>query len=334
MFRSAANPILRLVIAPIFLLFYLISQGEVLPVLAPMLVVIFLTIMPSKPPLGMLFKLLSVVLIVSLSVVTIGQVLVDSPTGFGLFCWLMLFWSFYRSHNDPKDMLATFILLFVIITFVVNLQFHVSVANLPWLMLKTCLMAMVTVYASFLLFPGNETEIRPDEQDMGGAQTHLGLIVFKATTVMIALYVLVGTGSSQTLLIAITIGSMIKIPFSTDQRVFRNHRLIATMVGILATLPIMAAHNVLSMPTILLIGVSCFMGIQLSRFAIYKQCRLSVYQLMFTNFIVLLNQIMTYEGSQPVSAEFTRLVSISIAIIIATLIVNLTRFEAKPVSKN
>lgn len=332
MFRSAANPVLRLVLAPTLLLFYLISQGEFLPVLAPMFVVIFLTIMPSKPPLDMLLKLLAVIVVISLGVILVGELMIDSPTGFGLFCWLMLYWSFYRSHNDPKDMLATFLLLFVIITFIVNLQFNVSVSNVPWLMLKTFLTAIVVIYVSFLLFPGDEKDIPPDEQDMDGAQTHLGLIAFKATAVILTMYILVGTGSSQTLLIAITLGSMIKIPVSRDQRIFRNNRLIATMLGILATLPIMAAQSFLAMPNWALVGVSLFMGLQLGCFALRRRCRMSIYQLMFINFIVLLNQILTYQGSQPVSAELMRLVSISIAILLATVILNLTQIEHKPIS--
>ncbi|TMX33278.1 DUF2955 domain-containing protein [Vibrio sp. Hep-1b-8] len=332
MFRSSANPVLRLVLAPTLLLYYLIYQGEFLPVLAPMFVVIFLTIMPSKPPLDMLLKLLAVVLVVSLGVVLLGQVLFDSPTGFGLFCWLMLFWSFYRSHNDPKDMLATFLLLFVIITFIVNLQFDISVSNLPWLMLETFLTAIIVTYASFLLFPGDQKDILPDEQDMDGAETHLGLIAFKATTLILAMYVLVGTASSQTLLIAITLGSMIKIPVSRDQRIFRNNRLVATLAGILATLPIMVAQNYLAMPQWALIGVTCFMGLQLACFAIRRECRLSIYQLLFINFIVLLNQLLTYQGEQPISAEVTRLISISVAILLATVILNLTQVKPKPYS--
>ncbi|MCG9578457.1 DUF2955 domain-containing protein [Vibrio tubiashii] len=316
------------------LLFYLISQGEFLPVLAPMFVVIFLTIMPSKPPLDMLLRLLVVIMVISLGVILVGEVLVESPTGFGLFCWLGLYWSFYRSHNDPKDMLATFLLLFVIITFIVNLQFDVSVSNLPWLVLKTFLTALIVTYASFILFPGDGKDIFADEQGMDGAQTHHGLVVFKTTMVMIVMYVLVATGSSQTLLIAITLGSMIKIPVSRDQRIFRNHRLIATMVGILATLPVMAAQNILAMPHWALVGVSCFMGLQLGCFALRKRCPMSVYQLIFMNFIVLLNQILPYQGSEAMGAELIRLASISIAILLATVILNLTQIEPKPIVRS
>ncbi|QBN15729.1 DUF2955 domain-containing protein, partial [Vibrio vulnificus] len=79
MFRSAANPVLRLVLAPSILLFYLSAHGAILPILAPIFVVIFLTIMPSKPPVDMLIKLLAVMVFVSLGVVLLGEQLIDSP---------------------------------------------------------------------------------------------------------------------------------------------------------------------------------------------------------------------------------------------------------------
>ncbi|MEL7292830.1 MAG: DUF2955 domain-containing protein [Pseudomonadota bacterium] len=328
MFRSAANPVIRLVFAPTLLLFYLLAQGNPVPFLAPMFVVIFLTIMPSRPPLSMMLKLMVVMLGVSVGVIGLGDVLVDSPTGFGLFCWLVLFWSFYRSHKDPKDMLATFALLFVIITCVLNLQFGYSITNLPVIMFEVFLTALLVTYASFLLFPGDEKEILPDEQDMAGAELHLGVIGFKATALLLVLYALIGYGSSQTLLIAITIGSMIKIPVSRDQRVFRNNRLIATTVGILMTIPIMLLNTV-GLPMWTLLGVTCFLGLQLACYAVRRGCRLSIYQLLFTNFIVLVNQILSYQGEAPLSAELMRLVSISVAIVIATLLLNLLSVEPK-----
>ncbi|WP_428773315.1 DUF2955 domain-containing protein [Vibrio sp.] len=243
MFRSAANPIIRLVFGPTLLLFYLMSQGAFMPVLAPMFVVILLTSMPSKPPLDLMLKLLAVIVLVSLVITSLGEALLDTPTGFGLFCWLMLFWSFYRSHQDPRDMLATFVMIFVIITSVVNIQYGVSISSLPLVMLETFVTALVVTYASYLLFPGDEQDILPDEQAMEGAQLHLGLIAFKTTALLLVLFALIGTESSQSLLIAITIASMIKIPVSRDQRIFSNNRLVATTLGILMTIPIMLLHS-------------------------------------------------------------------------------------------
>lgn len=293
-----------------------------MPILAPIFVVIFLTIMPSRPPLSMMSKILAVLMLSGIGIIAVGEVLIDSPTGFGLFCWIVLFWSFYRSHQDPKDIIATFLLLFVIITSVINLQFGISISSLPLVLLDTFVTALVVTYASFLLFPGDDKDILPDERDMQGAELHLGLITFKTTFLFLSLMALIGTGSSQTLLIAITIGSMIKIPIVKDQKIFRNNRLVSTMVGIFSTVPIMLFHTG-GFPIWATLGITCFLGLQLACYAIRKQCRRSIYQLLFTNFIVLVSQIISYQGNEALMAEMSRLASISVAIFIATIILNL-----------
>ncbi|WP_407330762.1 DUF2955 domain-containing protein [Enterovibrio sp. 27052020O] len=324
MFRSPVNPIIRLVFAPSLLLFYLVSNGAFMPMLAPIFVVIFLTLMPSRPPLGMLLKLLVALLLISFGVILIGETLIDSPTGYGLFCWSLLFGCFYRSHQNPKDILATLTMLVVIIMAVMNLQFGVSSIGLPWLMFEGFVIALIVTYMSFLLFPGDEKDILPDEEDTEGAQAHIGLIVFKATAMSLVLAALIMSGSSQAILIAITISSMIKIPISRDHRIFSQHRLVTTAIGILFTIPVMLSSNI-GMPIWALMGVTVFCSIQLACYAIRRQCKLSIYQLLFTNFIVLISQVLTYQGEDPFSSHFTRLVSIGLAIFIGSLMLNLVQ---------
>ncbi|HAT8508009.1 TPA: DUF2955 domain-containing protein [Vibrio vulnificus] len=324
MFRSAANPVLRLVLAPSILLFYLSAHGAILPILAPIFVVIFLTIMPSKPPVDMLIKLLAVMVFVSLGVVLLGEQLIDSPTGYGLYCWALLFWSFYRSHENTKDILATFVLLVVIMMSVINLQFGISSFGLPALMLEASVIALIVTYFSFLLFPGDEKEIKTDEEDPKGANSHLGLIFFKSIAMALVMVALIASGSSQSILIGITISSMIRVPFSDDHRLFSRNRITTTAIGILFTLP-MVLLSIVGWPTWALFGATLFLGLQLACFAMRQRCRMSIYQLLFTNFFVLVSQVLNYQGDDPFSSHLTRLISIATAILIGYLILNLTQ---------
>ena len=330
MFRNAANPVIRLVFFPLLLLFYLKYLGTALPILAPLFVVIFLTIMPAKPPLAILLKLLLVVVFVSFGVVSLGSVLLDSPSGYMLFCWSLLFLSFYRSHHDPKDILSTLVMLVVIIMTVITKQFEAPIDLLPLFMFQQAIIALVVTYLSFLLFPGNEKDILPDEHTDDGAHTHFALILFKATVMLLVLYVLVGIGTSQTILIAITISGMIKIPNLSDHRTFSQHRIVTTSIGILFTLPIMLMFT-FGVAYWVIIGVAIFCGLQLACYAIRRGCRLSIYQMLFTNFIVLTYQIINAPDGGSFSAEFIRLVSIVIAVLIGALMLNLTMH--KPVAK-
>ncbi|QYJ84591.1 DUF2955 domain-containing protein [Shewanella mesophila] len=326
MFRSPANSIIRLVLFPVILLFYQQFHGIAMPILSPIFVVIFLTIMPSKPPLNMLLKLFLVLMFVSFGVVFLGGLLIDSPTGYALFCWSMLFWCFYRSHHDPKDLISTLVCLVVIIMTVLSKQFGVPIDMLPWLMFKAFAVALIITYLSFVLFPGDEQDILPDEVSNEGAETHIGLIIFKATAMSLVLIALMGTGSAQSILIAITISSMIKIPNPDDHRTFSQTKIVTTAVGILFTLPLLLLYT-FGVATWVLLGVTIVLGLQLASFAIKRQCRLSIYQLLFTNFIVLTYQVIKHQGGESLSAEFMRLVYIVISVLIGALILNLTKHK-------
>ncbi|QYJ99848.1 DUF2955 domain-containing protein [Shewanella psychrotolerans] len=326
MFRNPANSIIRLVFFPVILLFYQQYHGVALPILAPIFVVIFLTIMPSKPPLNMLLKLLLVLMFVSFGVVFLGGLLIDTPTGYALFCWSMLFWCFYRSHHDPKDLISTLVIMVVIIMTVMSVQLGAPIDVLPWLMFEAFVVALLVTYLSFVIFPGDEQDILPDETSTEGAETHMGLIVFKATAMSVVLVALVGSGSAQSILIAITISSMIKIPNPEEHRTFSQTKIVTTAVGILFTLPLMFLFR-FGVATWVLLGVTIFLGLQLACFAIRRQCTLTIYQLLFTNFVVLVYQVIKQQGSESLSAEFMRLVSIVISVLIGALILNLTKHK-------
>ncbi len=48
------------------------------------------------------------------------------PSGFLLFTWSLLCWSYYRSHRDPKDIVSTLTLIVVLIIVVTSLQMGVA----------------------------------------------------------------------------------------------------------------------------------------------------------------------------------------------------------------
>lgn len=230
MFHSSANPIIRLVFTPILLLFYLQYSGAPTPFIAPIFVVIFLTLMPSKPPFNMMLKLLVILSLLSFGIVTLAGALMSSPpSGFLLFTWSLLCWSYYRSHRDPKDIVSTLTLIVVLIIVVTSLQMGLPLEGLPWVLFTSFIVALVATYISFWLFPGgDEKDIQPDQTTLDGANEHIGLIVFKATALCVVLYALISSGSSQTLLIAITFGSMIKHPINQDSHSFGRYRIITT----------------------------------------------------------------------------------------------------------
>jgi hypothetical protein len=280
--------------------------------------------MPSKPPISALLKVLLILFFLSFGIVFIAEILLDSPSGFALFFWLLLFVSYYRSHHNPRDIPATLTLIIVIIIAIMTKQMNLPIGGLPWLMFEGFIIALAVTYASFTIFPGDEHDILADDMNDDAIATNTPLIAFKATAMGLTIAVLIATGSTQSMLIAMTISSMIKIPAPHHHRLFSQHRLMTTSIGVLFTIPVMLLY-MFSAPTWVVIGVAIFCSIQLACFAIRRQCRLSIYQLLFTNFTVLTYQIIKNHGADSFSAELMRLVSIATAIAIAVLILNLTK---------
>ncbi|ELB2047591.1 DUF2955 domain-containing protein [Vibrio parahaemolyticus] len=329
MFRSSVNPVLKIVFAPILLLFYLKYIGQPLPMLGPMFVVILLTTLPSNPPLKVILQLLVVVLFVSFVVVFFASMFSDTPTGYLLFCWSLFCWSYYRSHTNPQDIISTLTLIVVVIVTVLSKQMEYPISGVPVVIFQGLLIAMVVTWFSHLLFPGEQTEIEPDEGVKGG-EAHLGLAIFKATAMYITLETLIGVGSSQTMLIAITISSMIKLPMVTAQREFVSQRLVTTATGMLFTLPIMFLYA-FGAPNWVVLGITLFLGIQLACYAMRRQSHSTIYQLLFTNFTIITYQIIKQEGIDSFSSGFTRLVSIVVAIFIGALILRLIKSRVEMV---
>ncbi|WP_394244600.1 DUF2955 domain-containing protein [Vibrio astriarenae] len=328
MFHSAANPVIRLVFIPLALLFYLISTGASLAVLSPIFVVMFMTIMPSRPPLSVLMKVMAAMLVISFGMVLFGSVLVDSPTGFWLYSWLLMYWGYSRSHRDPKDIIATLTLVVVVVMVVFNKQMNIQLGILPLMLFEKLVVAIVVTYLGFWVFPGEDKDILPEQGTSAADDTPMDsvVVVLKATALTIVLAVLIGMDASQTMLITITISNMIKSGNSHDHRTFSMNKLVTTTVGILFTLPIVLLVMA-GAPDFVLFGVAVVCGLQLACFAIRRQTTLSIYQLLFTNFVALAYQILNHPGYDSLTAQLMRLLSITCAIVIGALILSLIQSE-------
>lgn len=323
MFHSHVNPIVKIVFTPILLLFYLKYIGHPIPVLAPVFVVILLTTMPSKPPISMVIQLLLVLLLVSFAVVFSSQMLIGTPTGYALFTWGIIAWSYHRGHQNPQDIISTLTLIVIIIVTVVSKQMNYPVDGLPLVISQAFVVAFIATTVAHWVFPGDQQDVKPDEK-AEGKESHAGVAMFKATAMCLVLVGLIGVGSSQTMLIAITISSMIKLPLLNHQKNYVYQRLITTATGILFTLPTMFLWG-FGAPDWVVMGVSCFLGLQLASYAIRKDVHSTIYQLLFTNFTVITYQIIKNLGADSFTSGLMRLLSISVAVFVGALILRLFR---------
>ncbi|ELJ8616140.1 DUF2955 domain-containing protein [Vibrio cholerae] len=321
MFHSSVNPVVKIIFTPLLLLFYLKYTGHPMPVLAPVFVVILLTTIPSKPPMSLVFQLVTVLILISVMVVFFAQMFAGTPTGYALFLWGILTWSYHRSHNNPQDIVSNLALIVLIIATLVSKQMHFPIDAVPAVLIQAFVVALVVTFLAHFLFPGDEQNIKPDEAAKG-IESHLGVAMFKATAMCLILAALIGIGGSQTILIAITISSMLKMPLINHHKDFVYQRLVTTAMGILFTLPTMFLCG-FGAPEWVVLGVSIFLGIQLACYAYRRDAHSTIYQLLMINFVVITYQVVQNVGIDSFTSGFMRLVSISIAIFIGALILRL-----------
>ncbi|PNI05605.1 multidrug DMT transporter permease [Vibrio diazotrophicus] len=321
MFHSSVNPVVKIIFTPLLLLFYLKYTGHPMPVLAPVFVVILLTTIPSKPPMSLVFQLVTVLILISVMVVFFAQMFAGTPTGYALFLWGILTWSYHRSHNNPQDIVSNLALIVLIIATVVSKQMHFPIDAVPAVLIQAFVVALIVTFLAHFLFPGDAQDIKPDEPAKG-TESPLSVAMFKATAMCLILAALIGIGGSQTMLIAITISSMLKLPLINHHKDFVYQRLITTATGILFTLPTMFLCS-FGAPEWVVLGVSLFLGIQLACYAYRRDAHSTIYQLLVMNFIVITYQVVQNVGIDSFTSGFMRLVSISIAIFIGALILRL-----------
>lgn len=292
-----------------------------MPVLAPVFVVILLTTIPSKPSISLVFQLAMVLILISAIVVFFAQMFTGTPTGYALFLWGILTWSYHRSHHNPQDIISNLVLIVLIIATVVSKQMQFPIDAVPAVLIQAFVVALIVTFLAHFLFPGDAQDIKPDEPAKG-TESPLSVAIFKATAMCFILVALMGIGSSQTMLIAITISSMLKLPLIHHHKDFVYQRLVTTATGILFTLPTMFLSG-FGAPEGVLLGISLFLGIQLACYAFRRDAHSTIYQLLITNFVIITYQVIQNVGIDSFTSGFMRLVSISIAIFIGALILRL-----------
>lgn len=295
-----------------------------MPMIAPIFLVVFLSLMPSVPPFKMLLNVAVMLIVVSYSLIFIGELLIDSPTGYALYTWLILFAGAYRSHQNPKDILATLTVMIIVMMVTLQKQFHVDSIGFPLVLIAGVSIAVAVLYLSYYLFPGVDESFSKNNDVSATPTLNIKIIVLKATSIYLLLTALIGLGSAQTMLIAITFTNLIRLPHIDGHRDFIQRRIVTTFVGILFSVPVLLSF-IFGAPLLVVLGLSLFCGIQLVCYAMRRNCDTAFIQLLMTNFIMLIYQIISHNNADSLSAELLRLTSITLAIVAGTIILNLTK---------
>ena len=319
MFHNQANGLIRLAVFPVLLLFIQHQFGTQVPLIAPILTGIFLSISPVAPSLFSLLILGLATAGAAWFQALLNIILIDHLLVYYLMLFVLIYWCMQRIRYNPADPLGALMLAFAPVMAVLARQKEIDVSLLPKGLLKDLLYAALMTHLAHFLLPGGmaiapKTSSPPSE----ALHTEIWHLVAKAGILVLVILVVIEMDLAQSLVIAITVANIVKDPNPFVGRGHGLYRLGATYCGFLYVLPILMV-NVLQTNLIGQIGTALVCSMLMGIFAFKHKASSNTLQLLYTGFLVLLYYSLTNSSSSALINDGKRLVSIFIAVVIGML---------------
>ncbi|EGR4060917.1 DUF2955 domain-containing protein [Vibrio cholerae] len=319
MYRSAANPIIRVAVFPVLLLFWQYVFGTDLPLLAPAMCAVFLTTTHEPPPVIMVFIMGGILFITAWFQALMSELLIDYVHVYYLFLFGIFYWCMERTKKNPQDVFAILLIVSTAMIAVFTQQKGIGVEQIPMALLKNIFIAGFTAYLAYWLFPGGEplaTSVAPV------ASTTKYLLdwqtLFKAIIVMTMMVCTIQLDLEQSTIITIVVALMIKDPDPSIGKDYGLRRLLTTYASLLYAIPPLAM-SLLQANLVGTLGValvsSLFMGIH----AVAKKASYNSIQLMYSSYVVLVFYGITSTSISAISDDLVRFTSVFAAVLLGLM---------------
>ena len=319
MYRNAANPIIRVAVAPVFLLFFQYIFGTDLPLLAPAMCVVFLTTTHEPPPVIMVFVMGGILFITAWFQALMSELLIDYLHIYYLFLFGVFFWCMERTKKNPQDVFAILLIVTTTMIAVFTQQKGISVELIPIELLENIFIAGFTAYLAYFLFPGGE----PLATNIASAASTTKYLLdwqtmLKAVIVMTIMVCTIRLDLEQSTIITIIVALIIKDPDPLIGKDYGLRRLLTTYASVVYAIPPL----VMSLLQVNIIGIlgaavvsSLFMGIH----AVAKKASYNSIQLMYSSYVVLVFYGITSTSISAISDDLVRFTSVFIAVLVGIM---------------
>ncbi|HDZ9204920.1 TPA: DUF2955 domain-containing protein [Vibrio cholerae] len=319
MYHSAANPIIRVAVFPVLLLFWQYVFGTDLPLLAPAMCAVFLTTTHEPPPVIMVFVMGGILFITAWFQALMSGLLIDYVHLYYLFLFGIFYWCMERTKKNPQDVFAILLIVSTAMIAVFTQQKGIGVEQIPMALLKNIFIAGFTAYLAYWLFPGGE----PLATSVNSAASTTKYLLdwqtlLKAIIVMTMMVCTIQLDLEQSTIITIIVALMIKDPDPSIGKDYGFRRLLTTYASVLYAIPPL----VMSLLQVNLIGTlgvaivsSLFMGIH----AVAKKASYNSIQLMYSSYVVLVFYGITSTSISAISDDLVRFTSVFAAVIIGIM---------------
>ncbi|GIU27802.1 DUF2955 domain-containing protein [Shewanella schlegeliana] len=319
MYHSAANPLIRVAVFPVVLLFWQYVFGTDLPLLAPAMCAVFLTTTHEPPPLIMVFIMGGILFITAWFQALMSGLLSDYLHVYYLFLFGIFYWCMERTKKNSQDVFAILLIVTTAMIAVFTQQKGISVEQIPIALLKNIFIAGFTTYLAYFLFPGGEplaTNVTPPistTKYLLDWQTML-----KAIIVMIMMVCTIQLDLEQSTIITIVVALIIKDPDPSIGKDYGLRRLLTTYASLLYAVPPLVM-SLLQANLVGTLGVAVVSSLFMGMNAVSKKASYNTIQLMYSSYVVLVFYGITSTSISAISDDLVRFASVFGAVLVGIM---------------
>lgn len=330
MFRNPANPLIRVAVFPVLLLFWQHVFGTDLPLLAPAMCAVFLTTTHNPPPLIMVFLMGGVLFATAWVQGALSHLLGHHPLVYYLSLFCVFYWCMLRTHKNAQDLLAILLVVSTAMIAVFSRQKGIDVSAIPMALLSNIFVAGFTAYLAYLLFPGGTPLAQPaaagESQTLNNA---FWQVLFKAVIVIITLICTINLDLTQSTIITIVVALIIKDPDPVIGHQYGVRRLLTTYASLLFALPPMVL-SIFQTNLIALVGITLVCSLLMGIEAMKKRASFNGIQLMYSSFVVLVYYGITESSLNALWQDLIRFGSMVFAVVLGVMILIVIQPSPRP----
>ncbi|EIA1771848.1 DUF2955 domain-containing protein [Vibrio vulnificus] len=334
MYRSAANPLIRVALFPILLLFWQYVFGTDLPLIAPAMCVVFLTTTHEPPPPMMILIMGGILFATAWMQAFVSNLLIDYSHVYYLFLFGIFYWCMERTKENAQDVLAILLVVSTAMIAVFTQQKGINVEQIPLAILANIFIAGFVAYLAYFLFPGGD----PMAANAQGRTSTIRYTldwhtVAKTVLIMAVLITSIRMDMEQSTIITLIVALVLKDPDPIVGHDYGIRRLLATYASVLYAIPPL----VVSLFQVNLVGSlgaamvsALFMGIH----AMEKKASFNSIQLLYSSYVVLVFYGITSTSISAIADDLVRFASVLFAVLLGIVGLIILYPKTRPASQN
>ncbi|EIJ0984644.1 DUF2955 domain-containing protein [Vibrio vulnificus] len=334
MYRSAANPLIRVALFPILLLFWQYVFGTDLPLIAPAMCVVFLTTTHEPPPPMMILIMGGILFATAWMQAFVSNLLIDYSHVYYLFLFGIFYWCMERTKENAQDVLAILLIVSTAMIAVFTQQKGINVEQIPLAILANIFIAGFVAYLAYFLFPGGD----PMAANAQGRTSTIRYTldwhtVAKTVLIMAVLITSIRMDMEQSTIITLIVALVLKDPDPIVGHDYGIRRLLATYASVLYAIPPLVV-SLFQVNLVGSLGVAMVSALFMGIHAMEKKASFNSIQLLYSSYVVLVFYGITSTSISAIADDLVRFASVLFAVLLGIVGLIILYPKTRPASQN